>query len=210
MPGWNVRRKSLTFPAVDLQVSRGQVVVYIMLVDLFKKALSFPHLQVLGRIIVQHPLRVVCLRWPTKPHTHKKHIKTLPSTFFNASLYLEIQYFLKKKKPACVKCVFFSNAKNWLSLDTRWNKNDPSYFPDTWAPVALGTCLGKHGASWWHRDKAPTMICIMPGLCLTGGLCFMPYPFCLQLISCRLSCTYKKVIKCRETLKKRIWIHLNT
>lgn len=53
---------SLTFPAVDLQVSRGQVVVHVMLVDLFKKALPFPQLQVLGRVIIQHPLRVVCLR----------------------------------------------------------------------------------------------------------------------------------------------------
>lgn len=34
----------LTFPAVNLQVSRWQVVVHIMLVDLFKKALSIPHL----------------------------------------------------------------------------------------------------------------------------------------------------------------------
>lgn len=35
-------KKSLTFSAVNLQVSRGQVVVHVMLVDLFKKALSLP------------------------------------------------------------------------------------------------------------------------------------------------------------------------
>ncbi len=56
------KRQSLTFLAVDLQVRRGQVIVYVMLVDLFKEALSLPQFQVLGRIIVQHPLRFVCLR----------------------------------------------------------------------------------------------------------------------------------------------------
>lgn len=34
----------LTFPAVNLQVCGGQIVVHVMLVDLFKEALPLPQL----------------------------------------------------------------------------------------------------------------------------------------------------------------------
>lgn len=52
----------LTFPAVDLQVGRGQVVVHVILVDLFEKALPLPQLQLLCGIVVQHSLGDVFLR----------------------------------------------------------------------------------------------------------------------------------------------------
>lgn len=55
-------KQLLTFSAVNLQVRGGQVVVHVMLVDFFKEALSLPQLQVLSRVAVPDPLRVVRLR----------------------------------------------------------------------------------------------------------------------------------------------------
>lgn len=55
-------KQPLTFFAVNLQVSGGKVVVNIMLVDFLEEALSLPELQVLSRVVVQNPLRAVCLR----------------------------------------------------------------------------------------------------------------------------------------------------
>lgn len=64
--------QALTFSAVNLQVRGGQVVVHVMLVDFLKEALSLPELQVLSGVVVPNPLRVVCLRWPTKIWQAKK------------------------------------------------------------------------------------------------------------------------------------------
>lgn len=41
-------KQPLTFPAVDLQVSAGKVVVAVMLVDFLEEALSLPELQALS------------------------------------------------------------------------------------------------------------------------------------------------------------------
>lgn len=132
--GWRDHCCALTFPAVDLQVSRGQVVVHILLVDLLKEALPLPQLEVLGGVVVQQPLGVVCLRWRDTWQKNKSKSQRPPLQLSGLNISLKRYRIMKIR-------TFLQTYRNSLPLHS-------SFLGTQWTKHSLLEIGVVHGAFW--------------------------------------------------------------